>query len=126
MRVLLAEEHVTIRKKLRSMLEKLNYDIVCETDNGLKTYNKYLEYQPDIIFMSLTLPLLDGINTLLRIKKINPESCIVIMSEKSQKKVVFSAFENGADHYIIKPVELEKLKQVLDELGIMKDGANYV
>lgn len=122
MNIIIAEEQILIRKKIRKVLEDYNHHVVAETDNGLITYNKYLQFQPDLILLSLTLPLLDGINTLLRIKKVHPEACVVILGEPVDKKTIFLAFEYGADHYLMKPVDSVKLATVLDEVIIMKDG----
>lgn len=116
MKVLIAERDIVESKKMRRILEELDYDVIGEADNGLKAYNKFVEMLPDVVLVDLKLPLLDGISTLTRILNYKPNAAVVVLSHEDEHKLVFEAIENGALHYIKKPFHNEVVRKTFDEI----------
>ena len=82
-------------------MEQAGYTVIGEATNGQEAYDKYVELQPDIVTMDITMPVLDGIGGLKKIKEAYPESKMV------------EAVQSGADEFIPKPFDGEQLVQTL-------------
>ncbi len=117
MKVLIIDDSRIIRRNLVKIFEKLGYDVVAEADNGLSGIEEYKKHKPDVVTMDITMPLMDGIEAVKEIIRIDPKSKIIIVSALNQKKMIFEALENGAKHYIVKPITFDKVKEVIEEVN---------
>lgn len=124
MRLVIAHEDIVIRKDIRQTLEKMNFSVVAEASNGLQAYNKYIEYYPDVILLSLSLTIHDGLNTLNRIKGYAPEAICVMIGEPLKNREFFQALENGAAHYMTIPVNEEQVHKILIDIKYMMKEVN--
>ena len=115
-KILIVDDSRTSRKILRNILENAGYEVVGEATNGQEGYEKYAELKPDIVTLDITMPVLDGIAALKKIKADYPEAKIVMVTAAGQKTKMVEAVQNGADEFIAKPFEDEELKKVIDQL----------
>lgn len=117
--ILVVDDSRTSRKILRGILEGAGFTIVAEATNGVEGYDKYVEFQPDLVTMDITMPVLDGLGGLKKIKEAFPESKVVMVTAAGQKNKMVEAVQNGADDFIPKPFDSEQLvatlKRVLGE-----------
>ena len=65
---MIVDDSAFIRKTLRNILEEAGYGIVCEAVNGEEAVQLYKEYKPDIVTMDITMPVMDGVTALEKIK----------------------------------------------------------
>ena len=79
-RILVVYDSRTSRKILKGILEEEGYEIVGEATNGQEGYDKYVEFRPDIVTMDITMPVLDGIEALKKIKGDFPEAKVVMVT----------------------------------------------
>jgi two-component system chemotaxis response regulator CheY len=116
--VLIVDDSRTSRKILRSCLEKADYTIVGEAANGEEGYLCYRQLHPDIVTMDITMPIMDGIESLSLIKKENKDAKVVMITAAGQKEKMVEAIKRGAEEFIMKPFEetevLETIKRVLE------------
>lgn len=116
--VLIVDDSRTSRRILRGVLERDGFEILDEAANGEEGYLKYKQLQPDIVTMDITMPVMDGIESLTLIKKANPESKVIMITAAGQKEKMVEALKRGADEFITKPFDenevLNALKHVLD------------
>jgi len=82
--------------------------------NGEDGYEKYCEHKPDIILTDVTMPKLNGIEMAKKIKQINKNIPIVIMSAHSDTSYLLQAIELGISGYLLKPVDKTKLFDTLE------------
>ncbi len=68
-RVLIVDDAVFMRMKLKDILEKNGYEVVAEAQNGIEAIEKYKAEKPDLVTMDITMPELDGVAALKEIKK---------------------------------------------------------
>lgn len=117
--ILIVDDSRTSRKILRGILESAGFEIVAEATNGVEGYDKYVEFRPDIVTMDITMPVLDGLGGLKKIKETYPESKVVMVTAAGQKNKMVEAIQAGADDFIPKPFDSEQLvatlKRVIDE-----------
>lgn len=116
--VLMVDDSRTSRRILRSVLERGGFDVVDEAANGEEGYLKYKQLQPDIVTMDITMPVMDGIESLTLIKKANPDAKVVMITAAGQKEKMVEALKRGADEFITKPFdEAEVLNAIKHILG---------
>ncbi len=116
--VLMVDDSRTSRRILRSVLEEGGFEVVGEATNGEEGYLKYKELNPDVVTMDITMPVMDGIESLTLIKKANPESKVIMITAAGQKEKMVDALKRGADEFITKPfdadVVLETVKRIVE------------
>jgi len=94
-----------------------NDDIILETTNGEEAILAYKEHNPDLCFMDLTMPVMDGFEATLKICKFDKNAKIIVISADVQKLAIEKAKENGAIGFINKSINRDKMKEILTKLG---------
>lgn len=86
---------------------------VIEGCNGEEAIALYKEHTPDIVFLDITMPVIDGIETLKMIRNINPEAIIVMVSADRQKSTQATVLALGAKAVLAKPVDGNEFRATL-------------
>jgi DNA-binding NarL/FixJ family response regulator len=125
-RILIVDDSAVMRKNLKSILSRAGYEVVAEANNGEEAVRAYALHSPDLVTMDVTMPVLNGIEAVKRIVAADSKAKIVVVSAFDQRSMLFEAMENGASHYIIKPITADKLLSVADKLlgGEGADGSS--
>ncbi len=111
--VLIVDDSRTSRRFLTDILERGGYNVVGEAVNGQEGYNQYVKLKPDIVTMDITMPQMDGIESLKLIKKTDPDAKVIMITAAGQKEKMMEALKIGAVEFISKPFAEEA---VLDAL----------
>ena len=117
MKLMIVDDALIMRVLIRRMIEKTDFEVVCEASDGKDAIAKFIQYKPDIITMDITMPNLTGIEALKEIKKISTMVKVIMVSAMGQEALVREAVINGADSFIIKPFKEEKLIEVLEAMN---------
>ncbi|OQY08155.1 MAG: hypothetical protein B6I28_05050, partial [Fusobacteriia bacterium 4572_132] len=114
-KILVVEDMETNRYTIKLMLKNKNYDLEF-AENGKIAIEKYLENKPDIIFMDMQMPIMDGREAFEKIKKIDPKIVPVIaMTGEVMDEEIKRIKDIGFDGYISKPIMEKKLMNILKE-----------
>jgi two-component system, chemotaxis family, chemotaxis protein CheY len=89
---------------------------IIEGTNGEEGVVLYEEHRPDIVFMDITMPVVDGLEALVLIKKINPEAVVVMVSADRQKSTQANVLSLGARAVLSKPVDGNDFRAILLDL----------
>ncbi len=89
-----------------------------EAENGLIALEKYKAEKPIVVFLDLTMPVMDGYEALREIMAINPKAQVVIVSADIQTQAQAMVLEMGAKMMVPKPITNEKMGQILQQLVI--------
>lgn len=125
-KILLVDDEILEREALKIMLGKLNNQvtIVGEAENGREAIEFDMKLNPDIIFMDIKMPGIDGIKASEIIKKQNENKVIIMLTAYDDFDLIHKALTLGVNDYILKPIKREKLLEVLslqiDNLKINK------
>ncbi|MBQ8326452.1 MAG: response regulator [Lachnospiraceae bacterium] len=115
--VLIVDDSRTSRNILKSVLEKGGFRVVGEAANGEEGFLKYRELTPDIVTMDITMPVMNGIESLSLIRRENETAKVVMITAAGQKEKMVEAIKRGAEEFITKPFDenevLATLKRVL-------------
>lgn len=114
--ILIVDDSRTSRKILKGILENSGFDIVGEATNGQEGYERYEELRPDIVTMDITMPVLDGIEALKKIKGDYPDAKVVMVTAAGQRTKMVEAVQNGADEFVSKPFEPEQLERIMNKV----------
>ncbi|WP_029231953.1 response regulator [Butyrivibrio sp. VCB2006] len=112
-RVLIVDDSRTSRRVLRDMLERAGYEIIGEAVNGQEGYDQYVKLQPDIVTMDITMPVIDGIESLKLIRKFDPNAKVIMITAAGQKEKMVEAVKFGATEFIAKPFMEESVLSAL-------------
>ncbi|MGX7014704.1 response regulator [Vagococcus silagei] len=115
-KVLIVDDAVFMRMKLKDILEKNGYVVVDEAQNGLEAIEKYKATQPDIVTMDITMPEMDGLDALKEIKAFDSNAKILMCSAMGQQAMVMDAIRSGALDFIVKPFDADRVIKALDKV----------
>lgn len=102
--VLVVDDAAFMRMRAGKLLSQSGYEVI-EAENGLDALNKYTEYEPDLVLMDITMPVMDGLTAVREIRQVDPEAKIIMVSAMGQQAMVIEAIKLGAKDFIVKPYE---------------------
>ncbi len=115
--ILIVDDAAFMRMMIKDILTKNGYNVVGEAENGAKAFEKYNELKPDLVLMDITMPEVDGIAALKKIKGADPNALIIMCSAMGQQAMVIESIQAGAKDFIVKPFQpdrvLEAVKKVV-------------
>lgn len=115
-KVLIVEDEEKISKLLRDAIKEYFYNVNV-AKNGQEGIEKYKQYKPDIIITDIMMPIMDGLEMAIEIKKINEELPIIVLSAFSDKEKLLKAIDIGITKYFIKPFDPEEVIEFLNEFA---------
>ncbi|HXX40625.1 MAG TPA: response regulator [bacterium] len=113
LRILIADDEPVIRMGLRTMLEEHDYKVVGEAGDGEEAVALAGKLSPDLIFMDIKMPGLDGISSASTIMTRQPRP-IILLTAWSERDLVQRAQEAGVLAYLVKPVREAELVPVIE------------
>ena len=114
--VLIVDDSLIMRVNLRRNLQGLGHEIVSEAVDGTSSIVAYKEYKPDLVTMDITMPDMDGITAVKKIKEFDEDANIIMVTSHGQEAMVMNALKAGAKGYILKPVSPEKLREAIGKI----------
>ena len=100
-KVVLADDHTIVTEGLKALLEP-EFQIVAKVDNGRAAIKAVRDFNPDVVILDISMPLLNGIDAAREIRKFDPKIKIVFLTMHTELAYVQEAFDAGASGYVIK------------------------
>jgi two-component system, chemotaxis family, chemotaxis protein CheY len=116
LKILLVDDSLIMRKNLERNLKVLGHEIIAEADDGAKSIDLYKSLHPDLVTMDITMPGMDGITAVKRIKEIDAATNIIMITSHGQEAMVMEALKSGAKGYMLKPVTPDKLREAIGKI----------
>ena len=117
-RLVLADDHPLVRAGVRTELQKLpSVTVVGEADNGRDTLELVKTLQPDVVFIDISMPGLNGLEAVARITKDFPEVRVIVLSMHESHEYVWRALKAGAAGYLLKRAATTELGTALDAVN---------
>lgn len=117
-RVLIVDDAIFMRMKLKDILEKNGFEVVGEAQNGMEAIEKYKSEKPDVVTMDITMPEMDGVTALREIKKIDGDAKVIMCSAMGQQSMVMDAIKSGALDFIVKPFDTDRVVKALQKISV--------
>ena len=112
-KTIIIEDEQLARQRLKRLLA--NYaeiEIVAEAENGAQGLEMINQHQPDLVFLDIEMPLLNGFEMLARLTENQPK----VVFTTAYDQYAIKAFEEGSIDYLLKPIELERLDKTIHKL----------
>lgn len=101
--ILLADDHAVLRSGLKLLLESQpDFQVVGEAASGLEALSLTEKLQPDLLLLDLSMPGLGGLDALPALRKIAPQTRILILTMHDDPQYLRTALKNGASGYVLK------------------------
>jgi DNA-binding NarL/FixJ family response regulator len=121
-RIVIADDHPIVADAFKHLLET-EFDVVAVVHDGRQLIDTAREIKPDVITVDIGMPLLNGLEAALRIKRILPETKLVYVTVSRDTDLVQHAFRNGASAYLLKTSAGSELVEAIHKVV---RGENYV
>ena len=114
--ILICDDAAFMRMMIKDILTKNGYNIVGEAENGAKAVEKYAELKPDLVLMDITMPEMDGIEALKKIKAADANASIIMCSAMGQQAMVIESNQSGAKDFIVKPLQADRVLEAVQKV----------
>lgn len=116
LKILYVEDDNELRENTSMLLANLFLKVVT-AENGADGIEKYKSELFDIVITDINMPILNGIDMIREIKKINPEEVIIVTSAHDEAEYLITLIDFGVDSFILKPIDLQKLLNSLFKIS---------
>lgn len=113
--ILLVDDEPHIRKFVSLILKQLGTPTLFEAGNGEQAIELYQREQPDLVLLDVSMPVMDGLETLKRIKAIDPDAVVVMLTSIVNRQSIDEALDLGAANYLRKDTPKEEITKSLEE-----------
>lgn len=119
LKILIVDDEPLERQALRFFLakERPQYQVTAEAANGLEAVVLAQKLKPDVVFLDIKMPVMDGLTAGREIRSLLPETRLVFVSAYGEFDYAREAVSLGASKYLLKPVESEEMIKLMDELA---------
>lgn len=118
--ILIVDDHILFREGIANIINRWDdFQVIGEASNGQEALEKAHQLLPDVVLMDISMPVMDGIQATIRIKREIPSVKIVILTMSEENDDLFAAIKNGATGYILKDTPSKRLHDQLR--GLMRD-----
>ena len=121
-RVLIADDHMLVAEAVRGLLEP-EYEVVAVVADGQALVNAAVSLEPDIIIVDIALPLLNGLDASVQVKKKLPLTKVIFLTMNSDPDIATEAFRRGASALVLKTDAASSLVLAMRNLV---HGGSYV
>jgi DNA-binding NarL/FixJ family response regulator len=121
-RILLADDHTLMLEGIRLMLEP-EFELVGSVEDGQALLVAARKLVPDVILLDISMPLLNGIDAAIQLRKILPSAKVIFVTMHADRDYVTEAFRSGASGYLLKRAAASELLTAVRE--VLK-GNHYV
>ena len=115
-KILIVDDSPISRRMLKSSIPKEPRYQFFEAGDGLQGLEMFKEVRPEVTFMDLTMPVMDGITSVQEITKFDASASIVVLTADVQAKMIMNAYQAGAFLVLRKPPTKENIKDALDKV----------
>ncbi len=114
--ILVCDDAAFMRMMIKDILTKNGYNIAGEAENGAKAVEKYAELKPDLVLMDITMPEMDGIEALKKIKAADANASVIMCSAMGQQAMVIESIQSGAKDFIVKPFQADRVIEAVQKV----------
>jgi len=118
--IVIVDDHVLIAKALEGIIDNFNdFEVIYVAENGRDLIQKFENNSkiPDIILMDISMPIMDGFETVLWLKENHPEIKVMALSMQGDDKSVIKMIKNGAKGYLLKNTNPKELENALTKMN---------
>ncbi|MEM1485267.1 response regulator [Oscillospiraceae bacterium PP1C4] len=115
-KIMIVDDAAFMRMTIKNCLTKAGYSNMIEAADGQLALDSYQLEKPDLVIMDITMPNMDGIQSLQAIKAFDPDAKVVMCSAMGQESMVVDAIHLGALDFIVKPFKPDRILQTVSKI----------
>ena len=120
-RILIVDDHPLTRDALATLLGQNGFDVVGQAGDGMEAVAFAKQLQPDLVLLDLSMPELDGLDALPRVREAAPECEVVVLTASGTEENLLAAIRGGAAGYLLKTEAPERIVEFLS--GVIEGEA---
>jgi DNA-binding response OmpR family regulator len=113
-RLLYIEDEESIRKEYVDYFG-IFFDTIYEARDGIEGWEKYIKHKPDIIIADISMPKLDGLSLIKKIREGDKDTQVIMLTAHSDEEKLFTAIELNLVQYLLKPMSRKKIKEAFQK-----------
>ena len=113
--ILICDDAAFMRMMIKDILTKNGYNVVGEAANGAEAVEKYSQLKPNLVMMDITMPEMNGIDALKKIKENDGSANVIMCSAMGQQAMVIESIQAGAKDFIVKPFQVERVLEAVQK-----------
>jgi len=122
--IVIAEDHTILREGLKALLSSQpDFKVVGEAGDGLEAIRCVQNHSPDMILLDLSMPRMTGLDAIKEIKRVTPQTKIIVLTVYNTEEYILSTLQAGADGYVLKEAHSTEL---LTAIRHVLDGRRYL
>ncbi len=107
-KILVVDDASFMRMRCTKLLKDNGFDTI-EARNGIEAVKQFQDQKPDGVLMDITMPDMDGIAALKRLREIDSKARIAMVTAMGQQSLVIEALKSGAMDFVVKPFDAERV-----------------
>ncbi len=111
--IMIVDDAAFMRMMLKDILTKSGFTVIGEAENGAVAVDKYMELQPNLTIMDITMPEMDGLQAVKEIRKRDSKARVIMCSAMGQQSMVIEAIQSGAKDFVVKPFQAERVVEAV-------------
>jgi CheY-like chemotaxis protein len=115
LKAMVVDDDDHVRTFLVVLVRKLVSGTVFEARNGLEAVEVYESERPDIVLLDVNMPLMDGLEALAKMRAINPDAVVIMITSLAMRRVVEDALAAGALNFIRKDTPKAQMVEIIKE-----------
>ena len=115
-KIMIVDDAAFMRMVIKDILTKNGHEVVAEAVDGLDAIEKYTQANPELVFLDIVMPNMEGIECLKKIMEMDSNAKVVMCSSIGQQSVVTDAIKSGARDFIVKPFDAAKVLEVVSKV----------
>ena len=113
--ILICDDAAFMRMMIKDIITKNGYEVVGEAANGAEAVEKYSQLKPNLVMMDITMPEMNGIDALKKIKENDGDANVIMCSAMGQQAMVIESIQAGAKDFIVKPFQVERVLEAVQK-----------
>lgn len=117
MRLLIVDDSLVVRDAIQRSVTDGTISAVLRAEDGEEAVSIFTRERPEMVTMDLTLPRLDGLGAIRRIRELEPRTSILVISALNSHKTAMEAIALGACGFLTKPFTQREISEALEQLA---------
>jgi two-component system chemotaxis response regulator CheY len=121
-RLLVVDDALIMRKLIRDVAVSAGWEVAGEAVNGAEAVTLYQTLRPDLVTLDLVMPVMGGNEALRRIRVVDPNARVIIVTALDQKQTLMETISDGAMDFIVKPFDKNRIVALLTKIRTQLEG----
>lgn len=114
-RVLIVDDALIIRKRIKAIAEEVGWQVAGEAGDGVEAVALYERERPDLVTLDIVMPNLDGVAALRAIIELDPRARVVMVSAVNQREKLVECIQAGALDFVVKPFDKAAMRGLFEK-----------